>query len=197
MHPVGSYCRNFFTKINCAGSQEITVISLQVSYYIQAKGLVSKRYLCFLFQNTLYICFYVQQTAASFQHDSLKADRILTCLTACILLPGVAVRANTRNLSLNGNNAFITWNVSIPALNTHTYSYHRIRHTNFTVFGSYNYAPNISWLLVIILLPNTGHTWYQQSTRTLFHTLHADTNTESPEYNDSSSGVGILPKWCK
>jgi hypothetical protein len=78
------------------------------------------------------------------------------------------VRANTRNLSLNGNRAFITWNVPIPALNTHTHSYHRIRHTNFTVFGSYNYIPNISWLLVIILLPNTGHTWYQQSTRTLY-----------------------------
>jgi hypothetical protein len=108
VHPVGSYCTNFYIKIKSAGSQENTVTSLQVSYYIQAKGLVSKRYLCLMFQNTLYICFYVQQTAETFQHGSLKADCILTCLTACILLPGVAVRANTRNLSLNGNRAFIT-----------------------------------------------------------------------------------------
>lgn len=136
--PQNPLCSRFFTKINRAGSQEISVISLQVSSYIQAKWLVSKRYLCVLLQSILYICFYVQQTAAIFWHGSLKADHILTCLTACILLPGVAVRANTRNLSLNGNKAFITWNVSIPALNTHTHSYHRVRHTNSTVFRSYN-----------------------------------------------------------
>jgi hypothetical protein len=90
--------------------------SAQILWEWQSKKCLYK---CWEFYKTQYLCCFVKTTATFLWEGSNKADVISvpkqTCVTACKLHPGVADRANTRNLLLNGNKAFITWNISIPA----------------------------------------------------------------------------------